>query len=161
MNGLKDYIKTHTPRGLRRSVYQALRELRFHLRHRSAVGRARRFVRSLPLKLNLGCGPNRKPGWVNIDLFHSAADLQLDLRERWRSLMGALPTFTASMYSNTSNSSKKFLTSCQSLCVFFRPKGCSMSGCRTQSGLFADTVTLPMITGLLRQHVIQQSVKLS
>jgi predicted SAM-dependent methyltransferase len=35
------------------------------------------------LKLHLGCGPNRKAGWLNIDLFHEQADLPLDLREPW------------------------------------------------------------------------------
>jgi hypothetical protein len=34
------------------------------------------------LKLNLRCGPNRKPGWINIDLFDCYADLRLDLREK-------------------------------------------------------------------------------
>lgn len=34
-------------------------------------------------KLNLGCGSNPRPGWINIDLFASCADLQLDLREKW------------------------------------------------------------------------------
>ncbi len=38
---------------------------------------------SLPGKLNLGCGPNPRPGWINIDLFEPAADLRLDLREPW------------------------------------------------------------------------------
>ena len=33
--------------------------------------------------LNLGCGENRRQGWLNIDLFDPAADLQLDLRRRW------------------------------------------------------------------------------
>lgn len=32
------------------------------------------------LKLNVGCGPNVKSGWINIDL-SQRADLQLDLRE--------------------------------------------------------------------------------
>jgi predicted SAM-dependent methyltransferase len=35
------------------------------------------------MKLNLGCGPNAKSGWINVDLFDSNADLQLDLREQW------------------------------------------------------------------------------
>jgi predicted SAM-dependent methyltransferase len=54
-----------------------------HCRHWSAVRKARRSLQGLQLKLNLGCGPNSKPGWLNINLFHSGADLQLDLRERW------------------------------------------------------------------------------
>jgi predicted SAM-dependent methyltransferase len=35
------------------------------------------------LKLNLGCGPHVKPGWINIDLFTHDVDLSLDLREPW------------------------------------------------------------------------------
>ena len=38
------------------------------------------FVR-LPCRLHLGCGSNRKSGWVNVDLDQNA-DLRLDLRER-------------------------------------------------------------------------------
>lgn len=50
-----------------------------HGRRKKANG----YINGYPIKLNLGCGPNPKAGWVNIDLFHSAADLQLDLREPW------------------------------------------------------------------------------
>ncbi len=42
-----------------------------------------RFVGTLPIRLHLGSGPNHKVGWVNIDLFHPDADLQLDLRDPW------------------------------------------------------------------------------
>lgn len=34
------------------------------------------------LKLHIGCGPNIKHGWINIDLFRPDADLNLDMRER-------------------------------------------------------------------------------
>ena len=83
MNVVKEYVKSHTSRALLRSVRQVGEELRIYRRHRLAVRKARRSLRGLPLKLNLGCGPNSKPGWLNIDLFHSGADLQLDLREPW------------------------------------------------------------------------------
>ncbi|MEX5636999.1 class I SAM-dependent methyltransferase [Parafrankia sp. FMc2] len=33
-----------------------------------------------PLRLHLGCGPHRLPGWVNVDLRDPAADLRLDVR---------------------------------------------------------------------------------
>jgi predicted SAM-dependent methyltransferase len=33
------------------------------------------------VKLNLGCGPCIKPGWINVDSWSAGADLQLDLRE--------------------------------------------------------------------------------
>jgi predicted SAM-dependent methyltransferase len=52
-------------------------------RHRRAWKRVPRFLQPLPVKLNLGCGPGRKDGWINVDLLDCAADLQLDLRERW------------------------------------------------------------------------------
>ena len=83
MNVVKEYVESHTTLGLRQSIRQVRAEWRLNCRHRAAVRKARRSLQSLPLKLNLGCGPNRKPGWLNIDLFHSGADLQLDLRERW------------------------------------------------------------------------------
>jgi predicted SAM-dependent methyltransferase len=38
------------------------------------------------LRLHFGCGPRHLAGWVNVDLFHSSADLHLDLRRPlpWR-----------------------------------------------------------------------------
>lgn len=48
--------------------------------HRASVKRAQVYHTQTGLKLNLGCGPNLKPGWVNVDL-SPEADLQLDLRE--------------------------------------------------------------------------------
>jgi predicted SAM-dependent methyltransferase len=58
-------------------------EARLSYRHWSAVRKTRRFMQGFPLRLNLGCGPNRKSGWLNIDLYDCGADLRLDLRERW------------------------------------------------------------------------------
>jgi predicted SAM-dependent methyltransferase len=83
MNVVKRYVKSHTTYALRHSVRQVGKELPLSCRHWLAVRKARRYLRGLPLKLNLGCGGNSRPGWVNIDLFHSRADLQLDLRESW------------------------------------------------------------------------------
>lgn len=51
--------------------------------HQSAVKKARQSFQGPPLKLNLGCGPFGKAGWVNIDLYDESADLRLDLREPW------------------------------------------------------------------------------
>lgn len=49
--------------------------------HRLTVStKVRRLALDRPLKLDLGCGPNPKAGWVNIDLARGA-DLRLDLRE--------------------------------------------------------------------------------
>jgi predicted SAM-dependent methyltransferase len=83
MNVVKEYVRSHTSVALFRSIRQVREEWRIFRRHRLAAKKACQSLQSLPLKLQLGCGPNSKPGWVNIDLFHSGADLQLDLRERW------------------------------------------------------------------------------
>jgi predicted SAM-dependent methyltransferase len=77
-------LKTHTTSGLRWAIHGLREEWRLSRRHRQALKRVPRLVSQVGLiKLNLGCGPNLKPGWVNIDLFHSPADLTLDLREPW------------------------------------------------------------------------------
>jgi predicted SAM-dependent methyltransferase len=78
-----DYVKSHTTYALRRAIRDIAQEGRLAYRHWSAVRKASRYSQSLPLRLNLGCGPNSRPGWLNIDLFDSAADLQLDLRKCW------------------------------------------------------------------------------
>ncbi|SRR6266550_374279 len=83
MSAVKDCVKRHTTYNLRRAIHDIGTEGLLCFRHWSALRKAPRFLRKRPLKLNLGCGPNRKPGWLNIDLFDSAADLQLDLRKRW------------------------------------------------------------------------------
>ena len=54
-------------------------EIRIMNTHRKSVRKARRLCAS-GLRLNCGCGPNVKEGWINIDLFSPRADLQLDLR---------------------------------------------------------------------------------
>jgi predicted SAM-dependent methyltransferase len=55
-------------------------ELSISRAHRRSVRAARKYAHAKALKLNIGCGPNLKPGWVNIDLV-ACADLQLDMRE--------------------------------------------------------------------------------
>jgi predicted SAM-dependent methyltransferase len=44
--------------------------------------KARRLVRSGPVRLHLGCGTHRLRGWVNVDIFGMDPDLPWDLR--WR-----------------------------------------------------------------------------
>lgn len=83
MNVIRKYVRSHTSGALRRSVRQVREELRIYRRHRLAVRKAQQSFRGIPLKIHLGCGGNIKPGWLNIDLFYSGADLHLDLRERW------------------------------------------------------------------------------
>jgi predicted SAM-dependent methyltransferase len=80
---LREFIKSHTTYGLRQAIRQLYTESRVYLRHRSGIKQSSRFQNGKSLKLNIGCGPNRRPGWVNIDLFNPIADLQLDLRRPW------------------------------------------------------------------------------
>jgi len=82
-NLLKDFLKKRLPYGLGKAAGQLRREWMLFQRHRREVKKVPRFLQVLPVKLNLGCGPNRKDGWVNVDLFDPSADLQLDLRTPW------------------------------------------------------------------------------
>lgn len=84
MNPAKKLLKSRTTSGLRSAIREVRKEWRLCCRHRSTLRRVPQFLRTrVPLKLNLGSGPNIKPGWLNIDLFDPGADLQLDLREPW------------------------------------------------------------------------------
>lgn len=83
MNPAKKLVKSRTTTGLRSAIGELGNEWKLYRRHRQALKRVPQFLNQLPIKLNLGCGPNRKPDWVNIDLYHPSADLQLDLREPW------------------------------------------------------------------------------
>jgi predicted SAM-dependent methyltransferase len=66
-------------------LYKAIRllgkEVTLYRYHRAGVKKARVYADRNGLRLNIGCGPNYKEGWVNIDL-SSKADLSLDVRER-------------------------------------------------------------------------------
>src|SRR2546430_12396547 len=66
-------------------VYEALKnvrtELKLNKRHRWGLRAAARHRSGTDLRLHLGCGPNHKAGWLNIDLMDEVADLSLDLRE--------------------------------------------------------------------------------
>ena len=73
--------RTPTTAGVRRSLATLKRELDFAERHQRSVATIRALGRpDLRYKLNLGCGPKVKPGWLNIDA-HPDADFALDLRE--------------------------------------------------------------------------------
>ena len=81
--GLRSYVRSQMSCGMRAAKEQFRAEWRLFRLHRREAKKASQFLHSLPIKLNLGCGPNRKGGWVNIDLFDPKADLRLDLREPW------------------------------------------------------------------------------
>ena len=80
---LKNLLKERMPYGLREASRELLHEWNLFCVHRRGVKEAPRFLQVLPVKLNLGCGPVRKDGWVNVDLFDRGADLRLDLRAPW------------------------------------------------------------------------------
>ena len=65
--------------GLSSAIGRVRDETKMALTHRKAVSKARHFA-SEGLRFHCGCGPNLKPGWVNIDGFYRGADLNLDLR---------------------------------------------------------------------------------
>lgn len=73
-------LKNRIPVGL----YGALRLLRDEINiyrlHRKGIKKAKAYARQNDIRLNIGCGPNRKPGWVNIDL-RPDVDVSLDMRE--------------------------------------------------------------------------------
>jgi predicted SAM-dependent methyltransferase len=74
-------ITTPQPAGFRSTLAAARSEALIRLCHRwIGLRQARKFHGSTRLKLHLGCGPNIKSGWVNIDLV-PGADLALDLRK--------------------------------------------------------------------------------
>jgi predicted SAM-dependent methyltransferase len=69
------------PSGLLAAVRLLRDEVRMYQRHRKGSKKASKYNAETNLKLNIGCGPNRKSGWLNIDLFSPRADLALDMRE--------------------------------------------------------------------------------
>jgi hypothetical protein len=77
---LKAIVKRRIPLGMQRAIRQLLDELQITRIHRRSRRQCRSYDERSELKLNFGCGPNHKSGWVNIDLKPNA-DLRLDLRE--------------------------------------------------------------------------------
>ncbi|MGH7720959.1 MAG: class I SAM-dependent methyltransferase [Gemmatimonadaceae bacterium] len=71
-----------TSYGVRKAAKALWWELRIQKWDRTDRRRVKQFLNGGEIKLNLGSGPNRKNGWVNIDL-GADADLNLDLRERF------------------------------------------------------------------------------
>jgi predicted SAM-dependent methyltransferase len=77
---IRSVVKARTTRAVRQALRSLWSELQIQHQHRLALRKLRRYRDRSDLKLNLGCGSNVKPGWLNIDL-SPPADLQLDLRE--------------------------------------------------------------------------------
>jgi SAM-dependent methyltransferase len=66
---------------LPRALKSVLVEVALARQHRRGVKLAGRLASVSEIKINVGCGPNLKPGWVNIDLgARSPEVLTLDLR---------------------------------------------------------------------------------
>jgi predicted SAM-dependent methyltransferase len=78
---LRQLLVKHASEGVREAVARLRGELLVARRHRAGVRRAAKYRGAQGLRLNLACGTNVKPGWVNADLFDPHADLALDLRE--------------------------------------------------------------------------------
>jgi predicted SAM-dependent methyltransferase len=74
-------LKRSLPVGLYKAIRLLGKEITLYRLHRTGVRKARAYVGKNGLKLNIACGPNRKEGWVNIDL-SPGAELALDMRER-------------------------------------------------------------------------------
>jgi predicted SAM-dependent methyltransferase len=70
-------------KGLSAAVDNARQEWHISRQHKSGLRKVHLVLQRKENRLNLGCGPNPKPGWINIDLYDSHADLRLDLREKW------------------------------------------------------------------------------
>ncbi len=68
------------PLGLKIATRNLLWEAHTLLAHKKSLFQARKYKNASNLKLHLGCGPNIKRGWINVDQ-RQGVDLQLDLRE--------------------------------------------------------------------------------
>jgi predicted SAM-dependent methyltransferase len=77
----KKLVHKTLPHQLYAALAQVLWEIRVQRLHRTGRKKAKRFIGQRDLKLNVGCGSNLKPGWINIDLFSCSLDvLPVDLR---------------------------------------------------------------------------------
>lgn len=76
---IRSSVRTIAGPGLLSAIRSVRNETRISALHWKSARRARRLALT-GMRLNCGCGPNVKPGWVNIDLFNANADFHLDLR---------------------------------------------------------------------------------
>jgi predicted SAM-dependent methyltransferase len=77
---LKTSVKKLFSAGLWSAIRNLVQELRLTPLRRRGRRKARAYSGRKQLKLNIGCGPNLKNGWVNIDLVPNV-DLPLDMRD--------------------------------------------------------------------------------
>jgi hypothetical protein len=61
----KQTVKAHTTDALRTTARDLFEEFRISRRHHVSLKKAKQWSSKTNLKLNLGCGANLKPGWVN------------------------------------------------------------------------------------------------
>jgi hypothetical protein len=61
-------LRKSLPVGLYKAIRLLGKEIMLYRLHRAGVKRAKAYAEKRGLKLNIGCGPNRKEGWINIDL---------------------------------------------------------------------------------------------
>jgi predicted SAM-dependent methyltransferase len=76
---LRRIIKKSVPPGVRSALRNLRTEFDLARLHRRGLRAAEKYAGQKQLKLQLGCGPRLKQGWVNVDL-GDKADVQLDLR---------------------------------------------------------------------------------
>jgi len=69
------------PPSARATCRRAVEEIVVAIRHREGTRQARRLLGArAPHRLNIGCGGNIRPGWINVDL-NPCADIALDIRQ--------------------------------------------------------------------------------
>jgi predicted SAM-dependent methyltransferase len=81
VRSLGDSIISALPGGLHDAAVHVAYEMVYRQRHVLGSLKARKYRGRRGMAMHLGCGPNIKEGWVNIDL-NPSADLTLDVRER-------------------------------------------------------------------------------
>ena len=79
MLNLKSSLRNRIPHGLYSALRLLRNEVNIYRLHRKGIKKARTYAGQSDMKLNIGCGPNRKQGWINIDLLPDV-DLSLDMR---------------------------------------------------------------------------------
>jgi hypothetical protein len=69
----------YLPTGIADAIKHLRNEVRYAYRHQKSYKEARRLFGRIDLRLNVGCGRNIKPGWINIDM-EGDAEFHLDVR---------------------------------------------------------------------------------